>query len=149
MEIETTNVRSAETDTVVEKCTLELQESNTHFSNTHSKKADVEKIYKVTECAKLSETNENRLVETMNTERNDTIMSTRNDNQEQSDESDDDSDDDSDGDDEDDDEDEDEDEDDCEKLVTVDEIISKAVIKKSRLLPDKFIAKIKDRPRNL
>ncbi|CAC5396548.1 unnamed protein product [Mytilus coruscus] len=84
-EIETVNVRSAETDTVVENGTLKLQENNAHFSNIYFDQVDLEDLNKVT---KLSEISEPRLFEIMKTNGTDTTMSTRNDNPEHSAESD-------------------------------------------------------------
>ncbi|CAC5381535.1 unnamed protein product [Mytilus coruscus] len=110
MEIETANLRSAETDTIIENGELKLQVNNAPFSNIHSEKLELEGLNKFTKQPEISE---HRLFETMKTDDNDTTTSTANENPEQSDEFDknDDEDDDEDDDDNDDNNDEDDDDD--------------------------------------
>ncbi|CAC5361460.1 unnamed protein product [Mytilus coruscus] len=119
MEIENENVRSAETATVIDNSSHELPENSTMFSDKILQKDCVKEYQRITQRTGSIDNIDKHLLENLKPNRNEIKMSTQKDDK-YSDES-----------------------DDEEILVGSEDIISKVVIKKSRLLPDKLIAKLK------
>ncbi|CAG2220056.1 unnamed protein product [Mytilus edulis] len=115
MELENENVRSAETATVMDNIAHELPENGTMFSDKHLHKNSPKKSKKTTKRKGSIDNVDQNLLENVKQSRNERKLPTQKD-----DESDDD-----------------------DILVGIDDVISKVVIKKSRLLPDKLIAKLK------
>ncbi|CAG2236381.1 unnamed protein product [Mytilus edulis] len=121
MELENENVRSAETATVMDNIAHELPENGTMFSDKHLHKNSPKKRKKTTKRKGSIDNVDQNLLENVKQSRNEIkIANTKDD--ECSDES---------------------DAEDIHVLVGIDDVISKVVIKKSRLLPDKLIAKLK------